>query len=112
MNRRTFFTYALAAPVIAMPLSGALNASGSESYVLEEAAETAASLLVMTEEEQSALVPDARRALAEALLYALKYDKETSWLAADVLIDYALLPQLIVKLEGMLQTRAHTLGIL
>lgn len=110
MNRRTFFTYALATPVLTLSVS--TLGLASEPYALEEAVEAAGSLLMLTEQEQSALMPDTRKALAEALLYALKYDKDTSWFAADVLTDYQLLPQLIAKLEGMLQTRAHTLGIL
>lgn len=110
MNRRTFLACALATPVITLPVSSL--SLGRDSYALEEAVEAAGSLLMLTEQEESALMPDVRRALAEALLYALKYEKETSWLAASVLDDFSTLPQLIGRLEGILHTRAQTLGIL
>jgi YspA, cpYpsA-related SLOG family len=115
-TRRTFFMYAAlaaaAAPLLELPLRHAA-ALGMEPYAMEEAVEAAAHLLLLTESEVRALPPDTRRALAEALLYALKYDQETSWLAASVLAhDFVRLPELITRLQGLLETRATTLKIL
>jgi hypothetical protein len=115
-TRRTFFMYAALAAATAPLLELSLRhtaAFGAEPYAMEEAVETATHLLLLTETERRALPPDTRRALAEALLWALKYDQETSWLAAGILAhDFARLPELITRLQGLLETRATTLRIL
>jgi hypothetical protein len=103
---------AATAPLLELPIRHAA-ALGTEPYAMTEAVEAAAHLLLLTESEIRALPPDTRRALAEALLWALKYDQETSWLAAGILAhDFARLPELITRLQGLLETRAITLRIL
>jgi len=114
-TRRTFFMYAAlaaATPLLELPVKHA-GALGTEPYAVTEAVEAAAHLLLLTETEVHALPPDTRRALAEALLWALKYDHDTSWLAAGILThDFNRLPELITRLQALLTTRANTLRIL
>lgn len=114
-TRRTFFMYAAlaaATPLIEFPVRHAAALS-AEPYAMTEAVEAAAHLLLLTESEVRAMSPDTRHALAEALLWALKYDRDTSWLAAAVLAhDFVRLPELITRLQGLLETRATTLRIL
>ena len=113
-TRRTVLVYALAAPLL--PLAPRLvppaAALGKASYALTEAAEAAGHLLLLREDEQDALPPDTQRALGEALLWALKYDRDTSWLAAAVLDDPSRFPELLTRLQTLLATRATTLNIL
>jgi len=115
-TRRTFFMYAAlaaaTAPFLDLPIRQAA-ALGTEPYAVTEAVEAAAHLLLLTETELRALPPDTRRALAEALLWALKYDHDTSWLAAGILThNFARLPELVTRLQSLLTTRAATLRIL
>jgi hypothetical protein len=105
MNRRTLLIYALATPIVWQARAPAVP------YTDDEAADAAGALLSLTRDEQEALAPDTQSALGEALLWALKYERETSWLAASVLEDFSKFPALVTTLQGRLHTRAMTLGI-